>query len=104
MVTIAAVRALVGGGISRHIYFRKEALLGRRDKDPLYNVCVWTEDEEVELGIQDSLVGRRHARLFFDNGSLFVEDLGSRNGTFLDREPVPSSDRGRAGAAAIRPQ
>src|SRR5581483_12111807 len=36
----------------------------------------------------DSTVSQLHARLFRRDGRLFVEDLGSTNGTFLNRRPV----------------
>lgn len=36
----------------------------------------------------DARISRRHARLTVDGGGLQVEDLGSRNGTFLDGERV----------------
>ena len=44
-----------------------ETLLGRAD-----------ENDVILSGDQ---VSRRHARLYFDSGELFFEDLGSRNGT-----------------------
>lgn len=38
----------------------------------------------------DSFVSQLHARLFRRDGSLFVEDLGSTNGTFLNGRKVTS--------------
>ena len=37
---------------------------------------------------EDSFVSQLHARLFRRDGSLFVEDLGSTNGTFLNGKKV----------------
>lgn len=34
-------------------------------------------------------ISRRHAELFLDGGSLFIKDLGSTNGTFLDDIRLP---------------
>jgi hypothetical protein len=38
--------------------------------------------------LDDDYASSRHARLFPDNGRWLVEDLGSTNGTYLDRERV----------------
>ena len=34
--------------------------------------------------VQDEGVSRYHARLLFDNGSLWLQDAGSRNGVFVN--------------------
>ena len=39
----------------------------------------------------DTFVSQLHARLFRRDGQLFVEDLGSTNGTFLNRKKVSSA-------------
>lgn len=44
---------------------------------------------------EDTFVSQLHARIFRRDGKLFVEDLGSTNGTFLNRKPV-------SGASPIR--
>jgi hypothetical protein len=37
----------------------------------------------------DEYISRQHARVFHDQGAIFIEDLGSRNGTFLRvRRPI----------------
>ena len=41
----------------------------------------------VPLGF-DTFVSQVHARAFERDGALWVEDLGSRNGTFVDGTPV----------------
>ncbi len=47
-----------------------------------------------DILLPDSRVSRRHARVFINNGDCFIEDLNSKNGTFLNthnvalREPV----------------
>jgi len=38
--------------------------------------------------LDDDYASSRHARLFPDNGRWLVEDLGSTNGTYLDRQRV----------------
>jgi pSer/pThr/pTyr-binding forkhead associated (FHA) protein len=37
---------------------------------------------------EDTFVSQLHARIFRRDGRLFVEDLGSTNGTYLNRKPV----------------
>jgi len=41
-----------------------------------------------DVVIRDEFLSRRHARLFLDGGRWMVEDLGSRNGTFVDGSQV----------------
>ena len=43
---------------------------------------------ECELELDDTFVSQQHARLFAKNGSWYVEDLGSTNGTFVNGAPV----------------
>jgi pSer/pThr/pTyr-binding forkhead associated (FHA) protein len=40
--------------------------------------------EENAVVIQDEGVSRYHARLLYDNGSLWLQDAGSRNGVFVN--------------------
>jgi pSer/pThr/pTyr-binding forkhead associated (FHA) protein len=40
------------------------------------------------LVLDDDYASSRHARLFAQNGRWMVEDLGSTNGTYLDRAKV----------------
>lgn len=48
-----------------------------------------------QITLDDTFVSQLHARVFRRDGQLFVEDLGSTNGTFLNRKKVSA-------AAAIR--
>ncbi|MGH9243847.1 MAG: FHA domain-containing protein [Acidimicrobiales bacterium] len=41
-----------------------------------------------QIIIDDNYVSQLHARLFLRDGQLFVEDLGSTNGTYLNRAKV----------------
>ena len=38
--------------------------------------------------INDTFASQLHARVFRRDGVVFIEDLGSTNGTFLNRKPV----------------
>lgn len=44
--------------------------------------------DDSTLVLADDYVSSRHARLVPDDGAWLVEDLGSTNGTYLDREKV----------------
>jgi pSer/pThr/pTyr-binding forkhead associated (FHA) protein len=43
---------------------------------------------DATLVLNDDYASSRHARLFPQNGQWIVEDLGSTNGTYLDRQKV----------------
>lgn len=43
--------------------------------------------------VNDTFASQLHARVFRRDGSIFVEDLGSTNGTFLNRKPVRGPER-----------
>lgn len=43
---------------------------------------------DATLVLTDDYASTRHARLFPQNGDWIVEDLGSTNGTYLDRQKV----------------
>ncbi len=63
-------------------------------------------DDEVTVGrgagcglvlTDDQFVSTVHARLFRRGDDVFVEDLGSRNGTFVNGKPVSTTTRLRRG-------
>jgi pSer/pThr/pTyr-binding forkhead associated (FHA) protein len=47
---------------------------------------------EADLAISDALVSRRHAEVFEVDGILFVRDLGSLNGTFVDNHRIVDAE------------
>ncbi len=77
---------------------------GRRDKGPRYRLrvvepetargSVYDIAEQVTLGraagcgvkVEDAYTSSLHARLFRSGGQLWVEDLGSTNGTWVNAE------------------
>jgi diguanylate cyclase (GGDEF)-like protein len=48
-------------------------------------------DKTVEIQIEDGNISRQHAQVFRVNDKFFIEDLGSRNGTFLNDEAIGSN-------------
>ena len=48
---------------------------------------------EAKFRIQQERVSRKHCEFFAQDGVVFVRDLGSTNGTFLENNPLPSSTK-----------
>jgi DNA-binding winged helix-turn-helix (wHTH) protein len=46
-------------------------------------------DAAAAIRLDDPVVSRRHARIVVSGSSTTIEDLGSKNGTFLGGQPVP---------------
>ena len=62
---------------------------GRADLDGQELVIGKTDECGLQIP-QDNYVSRKHARLFLSDDKVFLEDLGSANGTYLKiRKPVP---------------
>lgn len=55
-------------------FHRENVYLGRMDDN--------------DLVLNDPLVSRHHALIFFKEGQFFIEDLGSINGTFVNNEEI----------------
>lgn len=43
---------------------------------------------EADIVVANALMSRKHARVWWDGDRYLIEDLGTRNGTLLNREPV----------------
>jgi DNA-binding winged helix-turn-helix (wHTH) protein len=84
------VRAWLVGELSRIPLYAGENILGR--------------DDDVTK-VDDTTVSRRHARIVVDADGVTIEDVGSRNGTWLadqpltGRAPVREGDAIRLGSA-----
>ncbi len=57
-----------------------EIRMGRRDAENRHFPKIDLADENL-----DSKISRSHAKVTFENGGYFIEDLGSLNGTFINR-------------------
>jgi pSer/pThr/pTyr-binding forkhead associated (FHA) protein len=57
--------------------------------------------EEAKVRIQQDTVSRRHCEFFAAEDEVFVRDLGSTNGTWLDDEPIPTNAATAVPAGAV---
>jgi len=92
---LAPARLVLKSGAALPLPAAGQAVLGR--SDPVSN---FTPDIDFAAhGAIDSGVGRRHARLFIQQGQVMLEDLDSTNGTFLNgnrlkpRQAMPIRDQ-----------
>ena len=63
------------------------ALNGTRFEVPADGLNIGRSDEN-HIVIPDDDVSRFHARILYDNGALWLQDSGSRNGVFVDDSRV----------------
>jgi hypothetical protein len=90
---VAAVEPTLASGIHSMLVIERGG--GQNSEFPLSNeesqIGRWDADNgifpDVDLDAfdADAKVSRRHARIIFKNGAHLVEDLGSTNGTFVNR-------------------
>ncbi|HEY8550710.1 MAG TPA: GGDEF domain-containing protein [Vicinamibacterales bacterium] len=86
-----------------------QAMLGRRYRVSADAPVEVGRSSEAALSFPDvPSISRRHARLVFNDGEVWLEDLGSRNGTFLNDEPIrrptllASGDRFQVGTVVFK--
>jgi DNA-binding winged helix-turn-helix (wHTH) protein len=70
-----------GGRVYRLLWGRREIAL-----EPGENLI--GRDREAIVWIDDESVSRRHARISIDETGASIEDLGSKNGTYIDGKKV----------------
>ncbi len=74
---ISKAAVIEGDKKGQTISLTEELIVGRADK--------------CHLVLDDSYVSQMHARIFAKNGGYLVEDLGSTNGTYLNRRRITSA-------------
>lgn len=70
---------------------------GTGAQHPLGDTVTVGRDETADLRLGDKAISRRHAALRVEGETAVIEDLGSRNGTFVNAERVESPQRLRVG-------
>jgi len=51
-------------------------------------VCYIGREETNQVSIDDAALSKKHAKIVYSAGSFYIEDLGSRNGTFVNGDRV----------------
>ena len=54
-------------------------------------LIIGRDAKSCDLHLQDQSISRRHARLFKKQGRVWIEDLGSVNGTIINGQPLKKS-------------
>ncbi len=75
------------GRAAHHLFVTEGALAGTRLTLGEAQITIGRAEDST-LVITDDYASARHARLVPRSGQWFVEDLGSTNGTYLDRAKV----------------
>ena len=70
---------------------------GPRERALAEDAVVVGRAEECEVVLADRAISRRHARLVRENGEWWLEDLGSRGGTWLNGREIAGRSRLAAG-------
>lgn len=97
----AGLRALVPGGVAttrrrgrtaRQLIVTGGALAGTRISLDARPILIGRADDST-LVLDDDYASTRHARIAMQGDEWYVEDLGSTNGTYLDRAKVTGPTR-----------
>jgi len=67
-------------------FMEPEAQAGERIE--ISNPVVLGRGAPSDIVLDDTFLSTQHARFSVDDGDLFIEDLGSRNGSYVNAEPV----------------
>lgn len=67
-------------------FMEPESQAGERIE--VFNPVVLGRGAPSDIVLDDTFLSTQHARFSVDDGDLFIEDLGSRNGSYVNAEPV----------------
>jgi DNA-binding winged helix-turn-helix (wHTH) protein len=79
--TAEELRGSASAAIGRKLIYR--LIWGNREVALGPGENLFGRDEDAVVWIDDALVSRRHARIVVDEAGAVLEDLGSKNGTYL---------------------
>ena len=57
---------------------------------PIYGECLVGRAKECDIQIAERRLSRRHCKLTHENGRVVLRDLGSQNGTYVNRRRIPA--------------
>jgi len=72
------------------------ALTGQQFEVTTAGLCIGREPSN-EIVVADGGVSRQHARVLLHNGTVWVQDVGSRNGVFVNGARVPDHKQVKPG-------
>jgi hypothetical protein len=64
---------------------------GNREREFTQGRVIVGRARDADFRVDDPNVSRRHAAIFWSNGSVMIEDLGSTNGTMVNGYPVSNT-------------
>ncbi|MGG6296443.1 FHA domain-containing protein [Leptolyngbya sp. AN02str] len=79
-----------GIAIGRQVYLMTNLLGGttRALTQPQYMWTIGRDARQAVLPVQDQRLSRRHAAIRYENQGFYLVDIGSRNGSFVNGEPI----------------
>ncbi len=60
---------------------------------PVNSELIIGREDSCEIVIPDRQISRRHARIYLSTEGVFLEDLGSKNGTYLNSQRIVGSQQ-----------
>ena len=68
-----------------------ETIIGRNPES--FEVQARTPEKTLNLGISDVTISKRHLRIIYDEKNVYIEDLESTNGSYINGEKIESLKR-----------